>query len=101
MHVWREPLMACALLAALARPREWVVSRAVSGNLRSMWGRYEIHPHAARGRLVLRYAGALEPDFALPPIVGTAALRGTLEDQFEAMVREIERRAGARPAADL
>ncbi len=79
------------------RPRETVDSRAVSGNMRSMWGRYELHVDAAQGGVRLRYLGALEPAFAMPPLIGVAALRGTIEDQFEAMVREIERRGASAP----
>lgn len=79
------------------RPRETVDSRAVSGNMRSMWGRYELQEDATGTGVTLRYFGALEPDFALPPLIGVAALRGTIQDQFEAMVREIERRGASAP----
>lgn len=77
-------------------PFEWIVSHAVSGNVKRMSGRYEIHPEAARGGVLLRYAGAIEPAFELPPILGVAALRWTIEQQFEAMVHEILRRAAER-----
>jgi ribosome-associated toxin RatA of RatAB toxin-antitoxin module len=73
----------------------WISSRAVAGNLRMMIGRYDLQTEAARGGVLLRYYGLIEPDFDLPPLVGTAALRGTVEEQFTAMVAEIERRAGA------
>lgn len=46
--------------------------------------------------VLLRYAGLLEPDFDLPPLVGAAALRAMVREQFSAMVREIRRRAAAR-----
>jgi ribosome-associated toxin RatA of RatAB toxin-antitoxin module len=84
-------------LEVLESPLEWIVSRAVSGNVRRMSGRYEIHPEGARGGVTLRYHGAIEPAFELPPIVGVAALRWTIEQQFEAMVNEILRQAAARP----
>lgn len=71
---------------------DWVASRAVSGNLRRMNGRYDIQPDA-RGGVLLRYSGVIEPDFELPPLIGTAALRSMVEQQFMAMVAEIERRA--------
>ncbi|OGA10346.1 MAG: hypothetical protein A3D95_09220 [Betaproteobacteria bacterium RIFCSPHIGHO2_12_FULL_69_13] len=80
-------------LEVAERPRESVSSRAVAGNVKSMSGRYEIHPDQARGMVWLCYFGAIEPDFYLPPLVGMAALRGTIEEQFAAMVAEIERRA--------
>lgn len=73
---------------------DWVASRAVSGNLRRMNGRYDLQPDA-RGGVLLRYSGVIEPDFELPPLIGTAALRSTVEQQFMAMVAEIERRAAA------
>ena len=41
----------------------------------------------------LNYAGELEPDFALPPVMGTLAVRSMVEEQFGAMMAEIERRA--------
>jgi ribosome-associated toxin RatA of RatAB toxin-antitoxin module len=74
-------------------PPEWVVSRAVGGNLRRMNGRYDIQPDAAQKSSSLRYQGAIEPDFHLPPLIGVAAMRSMVEEQFTAMVAEIERRA--------
>ena len=82
-------------LEVLESPPDWIASRGVGGNVRRMSGRYEIHPEPARGWIVLRYFGAIEPDFDLPPLIGVAALRGTIEEQFLAMVAEIERRAAA------
>ena len=79
-------------------PPDWVSSRAVAGNLRRMNGRYDLQASPARGSMVLRYQGEIEPNFALPPIVGVVALRSMVEQQFSAMVAEIERRAGAQGA---
>jgi len=69
-----------------------VVSRAVAGNLRRMDGRYDLSGEAA-GVTQVRYRGVIEPSFSLPPLVGVAALRAMAEEQFTAMVQEIERRA--------
>jgi len=80
-------------LEVLESPREWVTSRAVGGNLRRMYGRYELQPGAARGTLLLYY-GEIVPEFRLPRFIGTAAVRGMVEQQFTAMVEEIERRSG-------
>jgi ribosome-associated toxin RatA of RatAB toxin-antitoxin module len=76
-------------------PPDWVSSRAVGGNLRRMNGRYDLQPGPApaRGSMLLRYEGAIEPNFELPPVVGVVALRSMAEQQFSAMVAEIERRA--------
>ncbi len=72
-------------------PLAWVASRSVAGNLRRMSGRYDLQHRD--GHVVLRYAGQLEPDFDLPPFVGALAVRSMVEEQFTAMVAEIERRA--------
>jgi hypothetical protein len=73
-----------------------VVSRAVGGNVRRMSGRYDLRPDPVRGGVLLLYTGAIEPDFLLPPVIGLAALRSTAEEQFLAMVAEIERVAASR-----
>jgi ATP phosphoribosyltransferase regulatory subunit HisZ len=55
------------------------------------------HPRPVR----LSYAGRLEPDFALPPVVGKAVMRRVMARQFGALVKEILRRdaaAGGLPA---
>ena len=83
-------------LEVIESPPHAVSSRTLGGNLRRMDGRYELVPDAARGTVVLRYSGEIEPDFALPPIIGLAALRHMVEEQFTAMVAEIERRAATR-----
>lgn len=78
-------------LEILESPTDAIVSRAIEGNLKRMQGRYELRKSA--GGIQLRYRGELEPDFGLPPIIGTLAVRAMVEEQFGAMVAEIERRA--------
>jgi carbon monoxide dehydrogenase subunit G len=78
-------------LDVLESPTDSISSRRVGGNLRRMTGRYDLH--LSREGTVLRYTGELEPDFALPPIIGTLALRTMVEEQFAAMVAEVDRRA--------
>ena len=72
-----------------------ISSRSVGGNVRRMAGRYDLAPDP-RGGVLLRYQGVIEPDFDLPPLIGAAALRANAEEQFTAMVAEIERRAAAK-----
>jgi carbon monoxide dehydrogenase subunit G len=79
------------LLEVQEAPRDWIASRAVGGNLKRMNGRYDLHPQGANLRL--SYSGVMEPEFELPPVIGTLAVRGMVEEQFAAMVAEIERRA--------
>lgn len=80
-------------LEVLESPTNTIVSRAIEGNLKRMSGRYELRN--AGGGIQLRYSGELEPDFGLPPIIGTLAVRTMVEEQFGAMVAEIERRAAS------
>jgi ribosome-associated toxin RatA of RatAB toxin-antitoxin module len=75
-------------------PQQSVESHAVAGNLKRMNGRYDLEPGSEPQTVRLRYQGLIEPAFALPPFIGVAALRSMAEEQFTAMVAEIERRAG-------
>ncbi|MDM0032791.1 SRPBCC family protein [Variovorax sp. J22P271] len=88
-------------LEVVESPRQQhIVARAVSGNLRQMEGRYALEV-LATGEVRLSYAGRVEPDFPLPPVVGKAVLRRVMARQFNALVKEIVRRdaaAGALPA---
>jgi ribosome-associated toxin RatA of RatAB toxin-antitoxin module len=77
-------------LAITEKPREQVVSRAVAGNFREMQSTYALE--ARQGRIFLRYSGRLEPDFYVPPLIGTYLLRANVESMFRALVEEIERR---------
>jgi ribosome-associated toxin RatA of RatAB toxin-antitoxin module len=77
-------------LAVVERPYERVESRAVSGSFREMRSTYSME--AGQGRVVLRYAGRMVPDFYVPPLIGTLLLKRNIEDTFVALVEEIERR---------
>jgi hypothetical protein len=77
----------------LERAPKWIMSYAVGDNLRRMSSRYEIRSVPGRAAVVLHYVGTIEPAFRLPPVIGIAALHAYAEDQFRAVVREINRRA--------
>lgn len=81
-------------LEVLESPNRSITSRGIGGNLKRMTGHYELQ--RARDEILLRYTGELEPDFVLPPLIGTLAVRAMAEEQFAAMVAEIERRAALR-----
>jgi carbon monoxide dehydrogenase subunit G len=78
-------------LEVLESPSDSITSRAVGGNLKRMRGRYDLK--SVDGGILLRYSGEMEPDFELPPVIGTLAVRTMAEEQFAALVAEIERRA--------
>jgi ribosome-associated toxin RatA of RatAB toxin-antitoxin module len=96
-------------------PFERVTCQAVAGNFKELSGVYELFPEtdAARdpggspegnpeGNKVVRfgYRGRLVPAFRLPPLIGLPALRASVERQFGALVREVERRSARLPAPD-
>ncbi len=75
-------------------PPQRIDVELLSGNLRHLRGGYRIEL-LGENRLVLHWNGVIEPDVALPPLIGRFLLRRNLEDQFHGMVGEIERRARA------
>ena len=77
-------------LAITELPQERVESRAIAGNFRVMRNVYALEQR--QGRVLLRYSGHLVPDFFVPPLIGTWALRNNVEETFRALVEEIERR---------
>jgi hypothetical protein len=82
-------------LAVTELPFERVTCEAVAGNFKELSGVYEL---SADGDFVrFGYHGRLVPAFRLPPLIGMAALRGSVERQFGALVDEVERRAAELP----
>jgi ribosome-associated toxin RatA of RatAB toxin-antitoxin module len=82
-------------LLSTPRPPGALDVRVLKGNLKRLEGGYRIEP-ADEGRYLLRWSGVIEPDAPLPPLLGEAVMRHTIELQFIGMVREIERREGLR-----
>ena len=83
-----------ARLEVVETPQRRIVARAVSGNLRSMEGRYVVEPLPS-GLVRLSYAGSLTPGFPVPPVLGVFVVRMVVTRQFRAMVAEIVRRDAA------
>jgi len=81
-------------LEVIETPERRIVARAISGNLRTMEGRYAIESLPS-GAVRLSYSGGLAPEFAVPPVVGTVIVRMVLAKQFRALVAEIVRRDAA------
>ena len=81
-------------LAVTEQPYERVTAYAISGNFKEMTGLYQLVEEGAELRF--SYSGRLVPDFRLPPLIGTVAVRTAVEKQFTALVREILRREKAK-----
>ena len=71
-------------------PPRTIVARAISGSFRDFIGRYEITPTQAGVRL--GYTGRFVPDFVMPPVIGLAAVRYSMQKRFDELVAEIQRR---------
>ena len=74
--------------AGIADPCREGRRRAVFRDVRDDVGAIE---DAGEGRIVLHWRGLVEPE-SLPPLFGELLMRASIADQFEGMVREIERR---------
>ena len=71
--------------------------RRISGTVRFLRGRYETEVLGTDPALVqLRWIGAIMPEDDLPPLIGEALIRMSIEQQFFGMVAEIERRQAVR-----
>jgi ribosome-associated toxin RatA of RatAB toxin-antitoxin module len=82
-------------LAVTELPFERVTCRAVAGTFKELSGVYDL---SADGDFVrFGYRGRLVPAFRLPPLIGLPALRASVERQFGALVREVERRSAELP----
>jgi len=81
-------------LLSTERPPYDLEVHMLKGNLRRLDGAYRIEPRAG-GRILLRWNGVVEA-LSMPPLLGEIVMRANIEAQFRGMVREIERRAGAR-----
>lgn len=73
------------------RPPDVIEVRLVRGNLRRLEGAYRIE-ELGEGRFRLHWRGLIEPMEPMPPLIGELLMRANIANQFEGMVREIERR---------
>ena len=69
--------------------------RILSGNLRTYQGAYHLEPVAGvEDSFDLSWSGVVEPEISLPGFIIGWGLRQVVEDEFRAMIAEIERRNG-------
>jgi len=67
-----------------------------TGDLRQMFGAWQVRDEGNGCRI--DYRATIEPDFAVPPLLGTFMMRLRVEDQLDAIAREIGRRQTLQPA---
>lgn len=75
------------------KPHSAIAIHLISGNMDS----YEADWHLAEeaGGTRVRYRALLQPDFFVPPVVGPALIQKNIDLMMQAVLEEIERRAGA------
>ncbi|HEU0203517.1 MAG TPA: SRPBCC family protein [Burkholderiaceae bacterium] len=78
-------------LAVKEELHESISAAGVGGDFKRFDARYELAALDAQRTRIL-YRAALEPSMPLPPLVGLPVMRSMIRDQFEALVREMERR---------
>jgi len=78
-------------LAVAEIPYRSVRSRAIAGNFRELVGLYELEPTPGGLRLV--YSGRMVLGEEPPGLLDVIVIRRNVARQFEALVREIDRRA--------
>ena len=83
-------------LSVSEEPRSGITSHAIAGTFREMTGSYTLVPHGEDLRFT--YSGRTVPDFFLPPLIGTAALKAAVQKQFGALVNQIQIRGAGSPS---
>ncbi len=73
-----------------ARTSRGLHFHSVSGNLRDMTGDYRIVAVSNGTRIF--YEAQFKPDFWTPPLISVAIMRHEIKQQFDGLVKEIERR---------
>jgi ribosome-associated toxin RatA of RatAB toxin-antitoxin module len=92
---YREPVN--VLLEVDEEPPRLIVARSISGNVKGLETRYELHSSSAGVRL--DYTGRFVPAFSIPPLIGMPIVSRLIERRFRAMVEEIQRRDALARAA--
>jgi ribosome-associated toxin RatA of RatAB toxin-antitoxin module len=83
---------------SLAAPAPGIDGRidfsSLGGNLRQMHGAWQIRDDKTGCRI--DYRATIEPDFPVPPLLGTLVMRMQIEGQLDAIAQEVRRRQAAR-----
>jgi carbon monoxide dehydrogenase subunit G len=82
-----------AVLEVIEKPPSGLYFRSLKGNLRRLETSIDIRSEA--GQVVIAYRSVIEPDFWVPPIIGTPIVRAAIRRKLGAVAEEIERRANS------
>lgn len=80
-----------ALLEVVENPPSKLYFRSLQGNLRRLETSIDIR--GDNDQAVITYHSIIEPDFWVPPLIGTSIVRAVIRRKLDAVAAEIERRA--------
>jgi len=80
-----------ALLEVVESPPSRLSFRSLRGNLRRLETFIDIRRDG--GQVLVDYRSVIEPDFWVPPLIGTPIVRAAIRRKLDAVAVEIERRA--------
>lgn len=86
-----------ALLEIEEIPKREIRFRAFGGNMKTL--NTQVVISAVDNGALVRYRSEMEPDFWVPPLIGSAILRTSIRGKLQAVAEEIERRAAVKNSA--
>jgi len=80
------------LLRIREEPHSAIAIHLISGNMQSYDAHWQLSEEGGGTRI--GYRARLQPDFFVPPVIGPALIQKNIERMMQAVLKEIERRAG-------
>lgn len=98
-HLWFFTYLIDVVVQVTEEPPEKLRIKVLRGNLKQLEGAYQIEKVEGRNNEYrLQWSGVIEPALPVPQAISLPLMRTNIGEQFEGMVREIERREARRSA---
>ena len=96
-HFWFFTYAIDVVVEVTEQPPDALSIRAIRGNLKELEGGYQMKKiDGKEGGYLLQWSGVIEPALPVPQALALPLIRSNIAQQFEGMVREIERREARR-----
>lgn len=96
-HFWFFTYAIDVIVEVTEDPPDALSIRAIRGNLKELVGGYQLKKiDGKEGQYLLTWSGVIEPELPVPQALALPLMRRNIAQQFEGMVREIERREASR-----
>ena len=96
-HFWFFTYAIDVVVEVTEQPPDALSIRAIRGNLKELEGGYQMKKiDGKEGEYLLQWSGVIEPALPVPQALALPLIRSNIAQQFEGMVREIERREARR-----